>query len=140
MRVLGIDPGEKRIGLAISDDTGMIANPVGVMEHVSRSEDAARIVRLAQETGANEIVIGLALDQDGQPTFSGRKSTRLGEAISVLSGISVKYMDEYGTTNQAQQTAREMGVSRQKRSGHRDEIAAVIILQAYLDQKNRGSF
>jgi putative holliday junction resolvase len=136
MRILGIDPGEKRIGLAISDETGIIANPVGVMGHTSRSEDAARIVQFALESGVGEIVIGLALDQDAQPTFSGRKSIRLGDAINELSGIPVRYVDEYGTTNQAQQSAIEMGMNRKKRSGHRDEIAAVIILQTYLDLRN----
>ncbi len=134
MRVLGIDPGEKNIGLAVSDETGLVANPVGVIRHVSRHADALEILRQAGNLEVEHIVIGLAFDPEGIPSPSGRKSIRLGDEIKSLSQIEVTYMDEYGSTNLAQQTAREMGIRHSSRKGHRDEIAAVIILQAYLDQ------
>lgn len=134
MRIMGIDPGDRRIGIAISDETGMIANPVGVVEHISRHANAVEILRQAELLSAEKIIIGLAYDEDGTPSLSGRKSIRLGDEIKSISQIQVVYVDEYGSTNLAQQTAREMGIKRSARQGHRDEIAAVVILQTYLDQ------
>jgi putative holliday junction resolvase len=135
MRILGVDPGDKRIGLAISDELGISANPAGVVEHVARRIDAEQIVRKAQELGAMKIVIGTALDANGQPSPSGRKAMRLGEEVRLLTHLEVVYVDEYGTTNMALSTAIEMGVKRKDRQGHRDEFAAAIILQSYLDRQ-----
>jgi putative holliday junction resolvase len=138
MRILGIDPGEKRIGLAISDETGLIANPVGVIIHVSRRQDADAIVQKTIQLGAELIVIGCAYDPEGEPSPSGRKAIRLGEEIKNMTTLPIEYMDEYGTTNLAQQTGIEMGIGKKSRRGHRDEIAAVIILQDYLESKRPG--
>ncbi|MBP1702931.1 MAG: putative holliday junction resolvase, partial [Chloroflexi bacterium] len=68
MRVLAIDPGEKRLGIAISDLSGTIANPLTVLQHVSRPVDAATIAQLAQEHQVGRIIIGQALDEEGLPT------------------------------------------------------------------------
>jgi putative holliday junction resolvase len=138
MRILGIDPGEKRIGLAISDETGLIANPVGVLGHVSRREDAGSIVNKAIQLGAEMIVIGCAYNPEGEPSPSGRSAIRLGEEIKNLTTLPIEYMDEYGTTHLAQQVGVEMGIGKKARRGHRDEIAAVIILQAFLESKTPG--
>lgn len=135
MRVLGVDPGEKRIGLAISDETGMIANPVGVVIHTSRSKDADAILTHANQLNAGLIVIGQAFDDEGESTPSSRSAKRLAEEIRTKGQIPVDLIDEYGSTIEAQTTASEMGLKRKNRKGHRDSIAAVIILQRYLDQK-----
>jgi len=134
MRILGVDPGEKRIGLAISDETGMIANPAGVLLHRSRSKDADAILTQAKELNAGLIIIGQALDDEGRPSLSSRSAERLAEEIRNQGGIPVEMVDEYGSTNEAKTTAIEMGLTRKNRKGHRDTIAAVIILQRYLDQ------
>ncbi len=133
MRILGVDPGDKNIGIAISDPTGSIANPLTVIKHVSRNEDAQAIVRLANENQVGLIVIGQNLDQDGIPTFQGRKAARLGGAIKAHTDIQVKFWDESGSTQSARQARIEMDVPRRKRSGHLDELAATVILQSYLD-------
>jgi putative holliday junction resolvase len=71
MRILAVDPGEKNLGIAISDPTGTIANPLTVLKHVSRPLDAAAIARLAADNQAERIIVGQALDEDGQPTPRG---------------------------------------------------------------------
>jgi putative Holliday junction resolvase len=137
MRVLGIDPGEKRIGVAISDPTGTIANPFTVIHHVSRSEDAANIVKIANENQVEKIVIGQSLDEGGIPTPQGRSAARLKDAVLTQTNLPVELWDESGSTQAARSARIAMGVSRKKRAGHLDEIAATYILQDYLDTHSR---
>lgn len=133
MRILGIDPGEKRIGLAISDPTGTIASPHSVIKHISRQQNAGRIAALAQELGCGRIVIGQALAWDGKPTESSRRAEKLAAVLRSIVHIPVVLWDESGSTKAAQEAYRKMGVGRKKRAGHLDEIAATVILQDYLD-------
>ncbi len=132
-RVLAVDPGDKRIGTAISDPTGTIANPLIVIKHISRTVDAAQIALAATEQQARLIVVGQALDQEGLPGVRGRSAMRLAEAIRLQTEIPVELWDESGSTQEARAARISMGVSRQKRSGHLDELAATVILQSYLD-------
>jgi putative holliday junction resolvase len=132
-RVLGIDPGDKRIGLSISDETATIANPLQVLNHISRAENARRIVEIAEQHEVVKIIIGRTLTDDGEVTFQGRKSERLGQAILDIKEIELVYWNEDFSTNKAQESRRMMGIGKKKRSGHLDEIAATIILQGYLD-------
>lgn len=132
-RILAVDPGEKRIGLAISDPTGVIAGPLGVLQHVSRAVDAASIAQAAAERGAVRIVIGQALDEEGRETAQARHAARLAEAVRMQTDLPVELWDESGSTQAARQSRIAMGVSRRKRAGHLDEIAATVILQSYLD-------
>lgn len=132
-RILAVDPGEKRLGVAISDLTGTIANPLRVIAHISRTSDALAITRLAAENGAVRIIIGAALSSEGQPTPQSRHAESLAELIRANTQIPVELWDESGSTQAARASRIAMGVSRKKRSGHLDEIAATIILQSYLD-------
>jgi putative Holliday junction resolvase len=132
-RILGVDPGEKRIGLAISDPTATIASPLTVIKHTARTVDAALIAQHAEEQGAVRIVVGQALDIDGLPTPQGRRAARLAEAVRMQTNIPVVLWDESGSTQAAQRARVEMGVSRRKRRGHMDDLAAAVILQSYLD-------
>lgn len=135
-RIMAIDPGEKNIGVAVSDQTGTIANPLTVIKHSSRDQDAEEIIRLADRKQVQVIVIGQALDWDGQVSYQGRKAARLAAVLREKSKLSVKLWNEYGSTKTAQDARRAMGVSREKRQGHLDEIAATVILQSYLDSKS----
>lgn len=135
MRILGVDPGAKRIGLAISDPTGTIANPLGTLEHVSRALDAAAIAAKAKELEAELIVIGQSLDENGQPTLEGRRAARLAAALRSCTDLTVLLWDEAFTTQDARTARRSMGVRRRKRSGHLDDLAATILLQSYLDSR-----
>lgn len=136
MRVMGIDPGDKRIGLAISDETGLIANPAGIILHSSRQQDAEAILSRARELGAELLVVGQAFDEDGNQTPAARKAERFASELRLRGNLPVEMIDEYGSTNEAQAAAIEMGLTRKHRKGHRDTIAAVIILQRYLDQNH----
>jgi len=132
MRILGIDPGEKNIGIALSDPTGTIATPVTVLKHVSRPVDAAAIAQIASENGAGLIIVGQALDTDGMPTFSGRQATRLAGALRTQTDIPIEFWDESHSTQTARSTQIALGTSRRKRRGHLDDLAATVILQSYL--------
>ena len=134
-RILAVDPGEKRIGVAISDPTQTIASSLGVLKHTSRREDAQQILDLAVEHNVILIVLGYADDWDGKPSFQGRKAIRLRDEISALGKIKVDLWSEYGSTKKAQSSRRMMNTSRKKRGGHLDDLAAVIILQSYLDSR-----
>ena len=137
-RILAVDPGDKRLGIAISDLTGTIASPVCVLTHVSREENALAILAIAEEKEVKLIVIGQAYNWDGEISFQGRKSARLADKIRALGSIPVILWNEYGSTNIARNARRMMNVSRKKRSGHLDDLAATVILQTYLDsQSNR---
>jgi putative holliday junction resolvase len=136
MRVLAVDPGEKRIGLAISDPTGTIANPLRVIKHVARPVDAAAVAQIAEEQGAGLIVVGQALDDEGLPTLQSRRAERLARAIREKTSLPVELWDESGSTQAAIAARIAMGVSRKKRRGHLDDLAAAVILQSYLDSRS----
>ncbi len=131
-----MDPGAKRLGLAISDPTGTIASPLGVIEHVARSADAAAIVRKAVEMQVALIVVGQSLDDTGRPTLEGRRAARLASAIRSLTEIPVVLWDEAFTTQDACAARRASSVKRRKRAGHLDDLAATVLLQSYLASRS----
>lgn len=133
MRILAIDPGEINIGVALSDATGTLARPLQLLKHKSRSEDAKAIALLAARLQADLIIIGQALDVDGQPTFSGRKARRLAGATRTETDIPVELWDESNSTQDSRAARIAQGVGRRKRSGHLDASAAAIILQSYIN-------
>ncbi len=133
MRILAVDPGEKRFGLALSDPSGTIASPLTVLKHVSRPVDAATIADLAHQNQAGLIVIGKSYDEDGSPTPASRRADRLAEAIHQQCEIPLVTWDESFSTQEARQARLELGTSRRKRRGHLDDLAATVILQSYLD-------
>jgi putative Holliday junction resolvase len=137
MRILAIDPGDKRLGIAISDETATLARPLMIINHVSRQVDAAAIATLAGEHGAEKIIIGQALDDDLQPTPQGRKAQRLARMLESQTSLPVVLWDESGSTQAARRQHILMGGSwrqrRQRGHGHLDDLAAVQVLQDYLD-------
>lgn len=133
MRILGIDPGEKNIGVAISDPTGTLARPLTVLPNPSRKETAKQILQVAAEEQAEAIVVGQSTDVDGKPDFSGRKAARLAAEIRSQTDLPVHLWDESNSTKSARESRIEMGIARKNRQGHLDELAAAVILQAYLD-------
>ena len=137
MRILAVDPGSKRIGIAMSDPTGSIANPLTVLMHVARLADAAAVAELAASHAADQIVIGQSFDEDGNPSFEGRRSMRFAEALRTQTTLPVILWDESFTTQDARQARIRMGVSRKDRSGHLDDLAATVLLQSYLDSLSK---
>ena len=133
MRILGVDPGEKNIGIALSDPTGTIANPFTVVKHVSRPIDAAMIAQLATDNQVGRIIVGQAFDLDGKPNYSGRRAARLAAAIRTQTDLPVELWDESYSTQEARSARIAIGSNRRKRGGHLDELAATVILQSYLN-------
>ena len=133
MRILAVDHGEKRIGLAISDPTASLARPLKVIEHISRPIDAAQVADLAVQNGAGLIVVGQSFDEEGRPNLAGRRAARFAEALRSQTQIPILLWDESFSTQDARTARLEMGVSRKNRGGHLDELAAVMILRSYLE-------
>lgn len=120
--VLAVDPGEVRIGLAVSDPTGTIARPLQVIDHISRRQNAATIAEVASARGANLILIGLPLDDDGEIGHQARRSLRLVDELRKATRVAVETWDESGSTQMAG-----------KKDDMVDARAAAYILQDYLD-------
>jgi putative Holliday junction resolvase len=135
MRILAVDHGEKRIGLALSDPTGTLASPLTVIKHVSRLLDAAQVAILANENEAGLIVIGQSFDEDGQPNLAGRRAAKFAEALKEQTQIPIELVDESFSTQDARSAVIEMGLSRKKRAGHYDSLAAVMILRSYIESR-----
>jgi putative Holliday junction resolvase len=123
--VLAVDPGEVRIGLAISDPTQSIARPLEVLRHVSRAADAQAILERAARHSADTIVVGLALDSEGEVGPQARRAVRLAEALRELTPLNIETWDESGSTEAARRNKRDDPLL--------DARAAAVILQEYLD-------
>ena len=137
MRILAVDHGEKRIGLAISDPTQTIASPLKVIVHVSRLIDAAQVADAANQNEVRLIIIGQSFDEEGKPNMAGRRAGRFADELKNQTDIPIEMVDESFSTQDARAARIELGVSRKKRAGHQDEYAAVVILQAYLENRRQ---
>lgn len=133
---MAIDHGEKRIGLALSDPSAILASPFKVIEHVSRLVDAAQVADLAVQNEVGLIVIGQSFDEEGHPNLAGRRAARFAEALQTQTQIPVRLWDESFSTQDARATRIAMGVGRKQRGGHLDELAAVMILRSYLEAQH----
>jgi putative Holliday junction resolvase len=133
MRALAIDHGEKRIGIAVSDQTGTLARPLAIIEHVARTVDAGRVVELAMANEAALIVIGQSTDEQGIPNPAGRRAARFADALRLQTDVPVVLWDESLSTQDARAARIAGGISRKRRAKHIDAVAASIILQSYLD-------
>jgi len=132
-RVLGIDKGDARIGLAVSDESRTLASGYGFIQFKSYDELVDNILSIAEKEGIDEFVIGLPLNMNGSKGFQAAKSERLAEALRNKTKYPVNLIDERLTTVEA---ARQIHASGKKvRKGRIDEVAATIILQAFLDGK-----
>lgn len=139
-RLMGIDPGNKRIGIALTDSGGRFPKPYGIILHVSRQADARRIADLAMDQKVGEIIIGMSTDEDGQPSPSGRSAERLAQEIKKYADLPIRFWDEEQTTNLAQEVMIGLGAPKKKRWGHQDDMAAALLLQAYLESQEARNF
>jgi putative Holliday junction resolvase len=128
--LIAIDYGERRIGLAVSDPSGTIASPVGVIvRRPGKRPPAAELARRAADLGATGIVIGLPLDGNGDETPRSAEVRDLGAKLEDRTGLPVRYVDERYTSAAALRAVREMGGSTKGRKGDVDALAATILLQ-----------
>lgn len=138
MRILSVDHGEKRIGIALSDSTGTIASPLKVIQHVARIIDAAQVAELAMQNEVGLIVIGQSFDEENKPNLAGRRAARFADELKNQSNIPIEMWDESFSTQDARIARIELGVSRKKRAGYQDAFAALVILQSYLEAKRNA--
>ncbi len=137
-RILGLDVGEKRIGLALSDPMGFTAGPLGVLERKDVETTANAVKRLVEKHQAQAIVVGLPLTLRGS---KGPQAQRVHSFVLELRKrllVPIIMEDERLTTVQGERALREAGASRKQRKAAIDQVAAQLILQAYLD-RNRNS-
>ena len=131
-KALGIDLGDARVGVAISDDLGMLAHPLETI-HVKSSDVKKRILALAVERGAQTIVVGMPRNMDGSYGAAATKSKEFIEALRSSTEIKVIPWDERLTTVSAQRSLHEAGKNTKKQRPIIDQVAAQIILQCWLD-------
>lgn len=137
MRVLAVDHGEKNIGLALSDETGQLARPLGVLAHVSKLVDAASVAERAATEGAGLILVGVSYYEDGEPNPAGRRAMNFAEILRQQTNLPVTLWDESLTTRDARAARIAAGASRKNRAGHLDQWAATVLLQDYLDSQEQ---
>ena len=137
MRALGVDPGERHIGLAVSDETGLIARPLATLVHSAMAADAAHIAAFAVEQNADVLVVGYALNGDGLPGPQARHAEKLAEALRRLTALPVVLHDESFSSQEAAQAMRAAGKKRQARRHQIHAAAAANLLQSYLDGHTR---
>jgi len=132
MRILAIDPGEKRIGIAISDPEGYLARPLTIINHISRGKDAENIFIIARENQCDLILVGQALDLQGLIGYRAKASQRLADAIRSLTEMDVILWDESNTTIRVMEIDLLTKSSRKKRTNHKDARAAAVLLDDFL--------
>jgi putative Holliday junction resolvase len=129
-RLLAIDYGDRRIGLAISDPLGMIASPAGfIVRRAGKRPPIAEIVRRAETLEATGFVVGLPLDQHGNETARSAETRTIAEELEKRTGLPARLVDERYTTSAALRAIRELGGSTRGRKGDVDAMAATLLLQ-----------
>jgi len=132
MRTLGIDHGEKRIGLAVSDTLGIAAHGLPTLQNRSPQETLHAIRRIIAERNISEIVVGLPLNMNGSNGPQAQAATAFANSLKAL-GLPVHLVDERLTSERARRTLRESGLTRPKQRRLVDRVAAQFILQTHLD-------
>jgi putative Holliday junction resolvase len=136
MRILGIDYGDRRIGLAVSDPSGVIARGLPTLKNEGEAQVLAAIRQVVDELEVAEIVVGLPRNMDDSLGPQAQKTMRFADQLKVL-GKEVHYVDERLTTAQAERAMTEAGLSRMQQHRRVDRVAAQFILQIHLDSHRK---
>jgi putative Holliday junction resolvase len=136
MRVLGVDYGHKRIGLALSDESGTIAQPLDYIDGGAAAKVSLELVRVCAERNIGKIVVGVPLRLDGKPSEQTERTLAFIAELRRATAIPVAQWDERLTSVQAERALLEGNVRRSDRKQKIDKLAAQIMLQSYLDATN----
>ncbi|MDQ1239148.1 MAG: putative pre6S rRNA nuclease [Thermodesulfobacteriota bacterium] len=139
LRIVGLDIGSKRIGIAVSDELGITAQGLKTLDCSTLEKDLAYILALVRDYQAQEIVVGVPYNMDGSEGTQAKKVRDLMERMAELTEVPVRPWDERLSTVAAERTLLEANMSRARRRKVVDKLAAVIILQNYLDMKRFNS-
>lgn len=134
-RIMGLDVGDKTIGVAISDLMGLTAQGVKTIKRVGKKKDIEALKEIIKERQVNKIVSGLPKNMNGTLGPQGEKVIKFCELLEEETGIKIEYWDERLSTVAAERTLIQGNVRRENRKGVIDMVAAVIILQGYLDRQ-----
>jgi putative Holliday junction resolvase len=137
MRVLGVDYGTRRIGVAVSDELGLGARGVTTLRDLRDHAAVARLAELAGELGVTAIVVGLPVRADGTSGDSAERVRRFAERLAAAVEVPVHTVGEYLTSFAAEERLRAMGVKESERKRRLDETAAAIILEEFLTASGR---
>ena len=137
MRVLGIDYGRRRIGLALSDEEGILASTLPTyVRGRSEERDIARLATLIARHGATAVAVGLPLNMDGSRGEMARAAEAFADRIQKKTALPVELFDERLTSSEAERVLLEANLPRRRRKELRDSLSAVLILQGHLDRLN----
>lgn len=137
MRILGIDFGLKRVGLALCDPTETLATPYGTIERTTRERLFADIAATVEREGVEAVVVGLPLGLDGRDTESTRQARNFAESLARRLGLPVHLADERLSSAAAEASLKETGLCSRKRKKVLDSQAAALILQGWLQSRGR---
>lgn len=131
-RILAVDLGTRRIGIALSDPTGTVAAPLDTIIHRERHRDLAAIAALTTTHGVERVVVGWPRNMNGTSGPAAKRAEAFAEALRPIVSVPVDLWDERLSTAAAERTLRDASVRRDRRRAVRDRVAAALILQAYL--------
>lgn len=134
--MLGLDPGERRIGLASSDPETKIASPLAAVQARTMEDAVVKVLAEIDRLEVEQLVIGLPLRMDGSEGEAARRARRFADRLRLRTGLPIVMWDERLTTSAAGRVLREAGVKRDKRKAAIDSMAAALILQSYLDAEH----
>lgn len=137
--MLALDVGKRRIGLAISDPLGITAQGLPTLERTTVREDVAKLVDLTTERSVSLFLIGEPLHMSGDKSRQAQYIKDFAGRLTEKTGVPVQFWDERLTTVQAQRVLKDSGISIEKRARAVDRLAAVILLESYLDSRQSGS-
>ncbi len=132
-RVLALDVGKRRIGLAVSDPLGVTAQGLDTLERTTIREDLARLAEIASSKDVGLLLLGNPLHMSGREGRQAEYVREFAGRLGAATGLPVKFWDERLTTVEAQRVLRESGISIAKRARAVDRLAAVLLLESYLD-------
>ncbi len=139
MRRLGLDIGEKRMGVAVSDPSGRVATPLRVLDAGCLRTDPSPLRRLVDDYGVAEIVVGLPLTMSGEEGPQARRVRSTAQDIASALGLPLEFWDERLSSTAAERSMGESGADSRARRGAVDSVAATLVLQAYLDARSTSS-
>ena len=132
-RILALDVGKKRVGMAISDPLGLTAQGLPTLQRTRIREDLEHLRTICAEYEVTTILIGRPLHMSGDESAQAKYTAEFGDRLAARTGLPVRYLDERLTSVQAERMLREVGSSTDRHTGNVDRMAAILLLQNYLD-------
>ena len=133
-RRLGLDVGDMRIGLALSDPEGILASPLTIIERTTDEQALEAIVDIVRQNQVGQIIVGLPRRMDGSLGGQAEKTTDFARRLGCCTGVPLEFRDERLTTVSARRLQRAADIKKAKRREHDDAMAAALILQGYLEE------